>query len=479
MNASTLSLAPMMEYTDRHFRHMLRLLSSETLLYTEMVAANTLYYERVESIKAYQEQHPDATELEATSNYDDSFLQRIVRQSGIHAPPAEGPSVLQLGGSNPDLMFKAVETLMEMTDRGYCDYTALNLNTGCPSPKVAGKGCFGAALMDSPEIVAQLVKAMHDGCQGQLPVTVKCRIGTDTNEKFYKNSYAQIDEKEEYARLCHFIETVASSGVVTDFTIHARIAVLSRSFSPADNRKIPPLKYKYVRQLVNDYPDLTFSLNGGIENLAQVQEELEACPGLKGCMVGRSLAADPWSFAMADRLLFNKTPNQDKGTQLNNRLEVLKAFGKHADEEEARDDPAKVRRFLLKAIAPLFAGERNSKQFRVALDKFAVSARKGMNIEGQPPISELIVQCAMDHLSEEVLLRSREESYERTLAMIEHDWKKHITVSSSRSLAVEEWQEQRKIECDGSYERMLATGDGDEHNDDLTVESPNQEIASL
>ena len=453
--ASTLSLAPMMEYTDRHFRHLIRLLSSQTLLYTEMVAANTLVYERAGSIKSYQERHPDATEIELSQNYDGSYLNRFLGQSGIRVPPVEGASVLQLGGSDPEQLHAATKTVMEMTDRGFCDYTAINLNAGCPSPKVAGKGCFGAALMDNPKLVAEVVKAMDAGCQGQIPITVKCRIGTDTQETFYKDSYSKIDEKEEYSRLCQFVETVASTGVVTDFTVHARIAVLSRNFSPADNRKIPPLKYHFIQQLVKDYPDFTFSLNGGIEDLTQVKEQLDLCPGLKGVMVGRAFAANPWSFAIADRLLYGKDGDKDTTPLFKNRLEVLEAYGKHADDEEARNDPSKIRRFLVKAITPLFAGEKNSKQYRIALNEVALLAKKGSSLEVQPPISELILKCATEHLSEEVLLRSREESYEQAMYKRERGG---AGDGMSRSAVVEEWQNIRKTQSHGSYERMLAEG---------------------
>jgi tRNA-dihydrouridine synthase A len=100
--------------------------------------------------------------------------------------------------------------------------------------------------MDEPRLVSQLTEAIHDGCDGKLTVTVKCRIGTDTHDLFTKQGYAELDPEVEYRRLCDFINEVSSNGVVTDFTVHARIAVLQKSFSPADNRKIPPLKYDVI-----------------------------------------------------------------------------------------------------------------------------------------------------------------------------------------------------------------------------------------
>jgi tRNA-dihydrouridine synthase A len=431
MGATTLSLAPMMEYTDRHFRHLVRLVSSQTLLYTEMVAANALAHERRE-----QQLQATADGAATTSNYDDQYLRRYLQQGVIE--PLEGPSVLQLGGSDPQQMMEAAQTVMDLTARGHCDYTAINLNCGCPSPKVAGKGCFGAALMDDPSLVAELTRALHEGSDGQLPITVKCRIGTDSDQAFQQKTYAEMDPEKEYQELCRFIETVASNGIVTDFSVHARIAVLQKSFSPADNRKIPPLKYDIVRRLVGDYPEFSFSLNGGVDSLLQVQAELEASPGLKGVMVGRAWAADPWSFAMADQLLYNKNPSTPK-----NRLQILEDYGRHADTEEEMWDPTKIRRFIVKAVHPLFAGEHNSKRYRIALDEIAGLPKKraaeGKSLDGQPPLSEMILNCALQHLSEETLLRTPAESYERLL------WEdKKRQSNGGRSESVMAWQSRRK-----------------------------------
>ncbi|CAB9501641.1 dihydrouridine(20/20a) synthase [Seminavis robusta] len=419
--ASTLSLAPMMEYTDRHFRHLVRLISNRTLLYTEMVGASAIYHEQMDAKQAYQDAHPTSTaDEDVNAHYKDRYLQRFLRQSN-----REGPCVLQLGGSDPTAMYHATETVMELTQRGgICDYTAINLNCGCPSPKVAGKGCFGAALMDDPKLVADLVTAIHEGCQGRLPVTVKCRIGTDSQQPFSKQLQRQ-DDEQEYRTLAHFIETVADSGIVTSFDVHARIAVLQKSFSPADNRKIPPLKYSVVQRLVNDYSPhnkLKFTLNGGIETIPQAQSLLQQMPGLQGIMIGRAWAADPWRFSMADTLLYHNNNDQDQQSTSNNmnRLQILEAFGRHADQEEQEWDPIKIRRFLVKAVMPLFAGEPNSKQYRIRLDELAripkqLHAQGIHSMAGQPPLSELMVNTALDCLSEETLLRTPQESYQRFL----------------------------------------------------------------
>jgi tRNA-dihydrouridine synthase A len=441
MGATKLSLAPMMEYTDRHFRHLVRLVSSRTLLYTEMVAANSLTFERRRVQEDYRSLYPDASDKDVQDGYSDQFLRRYLGQGEV--TPLEGPSMLQLGGSDPQTMFEAAQTVMDMTERGWCDYTAINLNCGCPSPKVAGKGCFGAALMDDAPLVSELTKALHDGSGGHLPVTVKCRIGTDSHQAFNKAAYEEMDPEKEYRRLCNFVETVASNGIVTDFSVHARIAVLQKSFSPADNRKIPPLRYNVVRRLVEDYPELTFSLNGGVESIPQALAEFEACPELKGVMIGRSFAADPWSFAMADRLLYND-PRAPK-----NRLDVLTEYVKHADREEELWDPTKIRRFITKAVTTLFTAEHNAKHYRIALDEIAGLPRKlaaqGKTMEGQPPISELILEAAHKHLSEEVLLRTPEESYERLQYGVKS---RHLNVAGERSAAVKEWQTQRERETE-------------------------------
>lgn len=433
--SSRLSLAPMMEYTDRHFRYLVRLISKRTLVYTEMVAANAIAHERNDAMQNYLSAHSGVDHDNLRSNYDDSLLRRYLSQTQIK--PGEGPSILQLGGSSPEQLFASAQTVVDMELRGHCNYTAINLNCGCPSPKVAGKGCFGASLMDNPSLVTDLTNAIFEGCERRMPVTVKCRIGTDTETPYSALSYASIDPEQEYRRLCRFIETVASGGVVTDFQVHARIAVLSKTFSPADNRKVPPLKYELVRRLVQDFPELTFSLNGGVNTINEALNELDLCPGLAGVMVGRAWAAAPWNFAMADRLLFGV----DESSQpLKNRLQILEAFGKHADFEESVYDPVRIRRFLVKAITPLFAGEPNAKRYRIALDEIAASAKelhsKGVSFKSQPPLSELIMTTALENLSEETLLRSPQESYERFI--------REATPAKDGSKTVSEWQQERK-----------------------------------
>ena len=442
----------MMEYTDRHFRHMVRLISGRTLLYTEMVTANAIVHERDGAQSRRRESGGrgrggsggddsgggEGEASEDSERYDASYLRRFLGQGS--SAPLEGPSVLQLGGSDPGTLRRAAEVVAEMTERGYCDYTALNLNCGCPSPKVAGKGQFGAALMDEPELVRDCVRGMREGLRGtaaDAPVTVKCRIGTDSilrsSGGFKRAAYDSLDEEQEYSRLARFVETVASDGICTDFQVHARIAVLSKSFSPRDNRTVPPLKYRLIHRLVRDYPELTFSLNGGVESLTQARERSEECGGLAGIMVGRGYTADPWGFAMADEVLYGDAAvgeGADPPTAVGgawsrprNRLEVLQSYGRHADLEESMWDPVKIRRFIVKAAVPLFTGEAGAKRYRVALDKIGGLPKRMMRegtwstdvggVGGRTALSELILNAAADHVGEEALLRGPEESYER------------------------------------------------------------------
>ncbi len=499
-----------MEYTDRHFRKLVSLISTKTLCYTEMVAANALVHERIDSKKKakgregregmgeaeeiqmdfYQKKNIHNSKLDVEGyGYDMTYIRRFLGQYNVDPSSSSSssssssttgstnnqrhnPTVLQLGGSDPSMLEEATSIVNEVSSRGYCDYTAINLNCGCPSPKVAGKGNFGASLMNDPQLVRDIVRSMDVGMGGSTPITVKCRIGTDEllmNQNgglpFNVQNYRAVDEDEEYAALCNFIETVASSGSVTDFQIHARIAVLHRNYSPTDNRKIPTLKYNYVRRLVEDFPELTFSLNGGIDSLEGVVNELESCEGLAGVMVGRAWAANPWSFAMADELLYKGSGSDGGGngdggevfsSKPKNRLEVLQEFGKYADQEEEHWDPVKIRRFLIKAITPLFAGEPNGKRYRIALDEIAglpkklAQQRKSGKVNSSEkmmmdvPVSELIMNAALDNLSEDVLLRTPEESYERLLASSTRSNNDGQNQNLNRSQLIKDWQDERK-----------------------------------
>lgn len=214
-----ISVAPMMEWTDRHYRFLVRLLSKRIRLYTEMVVENTLRY----------------------SPLADAYLR-------FH--PSEHPIACQIGGSDPANLAAAARMVEA------AGYDEINLNCGCPSPKVAGKGCFGAALMKDPALVRDCVAAMRAAVS--IPVTVKCRLG--------------VDALDTYEHFTAFLRIVSESGV-THFLVHARKAFL-KGLDPKANRTVPPLRYHWVQRAALEFPHLRISINGGITTLEQMEQLL-------------------------------------------------------------------------------------------------------------------------------------------------------------------------------------------------------------
>ena len=239
-----LSVAPMMDWTDRHCRYFLRLLTRHTLLYTEMVTTGAVLHGDRERMLAYH--------------------------------PAEHPLALQLGGSDPGDLARCARVAAEF------GYDEVNLNVGCPSDRVRS-GRFGACLMAEPDLVAKCVAALRAAVD--LPVTVKTRIG--------------IDDRDSYPDLVDFVTRVADSGCEV-FIIHARKAWLS-GLSPRENREIPPLRHEVVYRLKQDFPGLTIILNGGLSDLDQVAEALRR---VDGAMIGRAAYENPYLLAEADRRFF-------------------------------------------------------------------------------------------------------------------------------------------------------------------------------
>ena len=229
-----LSVAPMMDYTDRHCRYLLRLLSPRSLLYTEMVTAHALVHGHLDRLLGF-----------------DHF---------------EHPVALQLGGSDPALLARAAKLGEQY------GYREINLNVGCPSDRVQS-GRFGACLMADPEIVAECMIAMREAVS--VPVTVKCRIG--------------IDELEDYGFFEWFVLAVRKAGVDV-FVVHARNAIL-QGLTPKENREIPPLRYDVPERLKREHPELTVILNGGIRTVAEVREWL---PKFDGVMIGRQIYHEPY-----------------------------------------------------------------------------------------------------------------------------------------------------------------------------------------
>lgn len=250
------SIAPMLDWTDRHCRYFHRLLTSETLLYTEMVTTGAIIHGKGDFLAYNQEEHPVA---------------------------------LQLGGSNPQDLATCAKLASE---RGYDE---INLNVGCPSDRVQN-GRFGACLMAEPELVAECVAAMRDVVD--LPVTVKTRIG--------------IDDQDSYEFLTRFVSTVAEKGGCEQFTIHARKAWLS-GLSPKENREIPPLDYPRAYQIKKDFPHLTIAVNGGVKTIEETKEHLRH---LDGVMVGREAYQNPYILANVDQEIFGLDKPVKKRSQV-------------------------------------------------------------------------------------------------------------------------------------------------------------------
>tara|TARA_B100000700_G_scaffold29656_1_gene28555 strand:+ start:224 stop:1207 length:984 start_codon:yes stop_codon:yes gene_type:complete len=239
------SVAPMMDCTDKHERYFLRLISKNVLLYTEMIVS------------------------EAIDRGDKKKL--------LSFNLNEKPVALQLGGSSPKLLANASKIGEEF------GYDEINLNLGCPSKKVQ-KNKFGACLIKEPNLVAECLSAMQSSTN--LPVTVKTRIG--------------YDNVEDYENLYNFIDILKSTGIKT-FIIHARKAMLGK-FTPKQNLNIPPLKYDMVYKLKKDFKDLEIIINGGITTIEQVKNNLKKTDGV---MMGRSIYHSPYLLADIEKEIFN------------------------------------------------------------------------------------------------------------------------------------------------------------------------------
>ncbi|TVR30025.1 MAG: tRNA dihydrouridine(20/20a) synthase DusA [Spirochaetaceae bacterium] len=240
------SVAPMMEYTDRHYRYFLRRITRCALLYTEMITAAAII-------------HGDRDWL-------------------LDFHPQEHPLALQIGGDDPAACAESVRIA------SLYNYDEFNLNVGCPSDRVQ-EGAFGACLMADPHKVARITRAMKDATD--RPVTVKHRIG--------------INGRESYDQMRSFVETVAEAGA-DRLIVHARIAVLG-GLSPKENRSVPPLRYHDVYRLKRELPQLTIEINGQIATVEQMHGHLNHVDGV---MIGRAAYDNPWLFADVDREFFGR-----------------------------------------------------------------------------------------------------------------------------------------------------------------------------
>lgn len=301
MTNKQFSVAPMMDYTDRHDRYFLRLIAPDILLYTEMITAHALAHGDVDYLLGFDQ--------------------------------LEHPLALQLGGCDPTLLASGAKLGESF------GYDEINLNVGCPSPRVS-KGSFGACLMLEPPLVADCIAAMR--AVVNIPVTVKCRIG--------------VDAQDSYESLHQFIELIASTGCTT-FIIHARKAWL-QGLSPKQNREIPPLRYDVVRQIKHDFPHLTIILNGGIKTLADIDTELSHVDGI---MIGRAAYANPWFLAeIQHTYLSSKT--------IQSRAEIIQQLLPYVREQMSRG----VRlNSMTRHILGLFQGQRGAAIWRRYLSQHA------------------------------------------------------------------------------------------------------------
>ena len=252
--AYTFSIAPMMDYTDRHCRFMFRQITDHSLLYTEMITAPALVYGKPEKLLVFN--------------------------------PQEHPVALQLGGSNPGELALATKLGIEF------GYDEINLNMGCPSDRVS-QGCFGAKLMTLPEISRDCIKAMQDASEGK-GITIKCRIGVDDSDP-----YQMLPDLLELFNLLEIKRVI----------IHARKAIL-QGLSPKENRTIPPLDYDLVIKSKKWFPDLKICLNGGITSIEQSQNLIER--GMDGVMVGRAAYHSPLALLKeVDQRFFHSSKTKD------------------------------------------------------------------------------------------------------------------------------------------------------------------------
>ncbi len=242
-----LSIAPMMDRTDRHYRYFMRQITSHTLLYTEMITTQAII-------------HGDRHKL-------------------LDFSMEEKPLVLQLGGDNPQHLAQCAKIAQDW------GYDAVNINVGCPSNRVQS-GNFGACLMAQPELVAAAVTAMQKVVS--IPVTVKHRIG--------------IDDRDRYEDMYEFVRIVSEAGCKS-FSVHARKAWL-QGLSPKENRNIPPLRYEDVYRLKQDFPHLFIEINGGITTTEQIQYHLQSVDAV---MIGRAAYDRPYLFATVDRDIYGES----------------------------------------------------------------------------------------------------------------------------------------------------------------------------
>ncbi len=300
-NPPLISIAPMLDWSDRHYRYFMRQISQKVILYSEMIVADAILHGHRDRLLSFN--------------------------------PLEQKLVLQLGGSDPKKLYQASAIAASY------GYTELNLNCGCPSPRVQS-GNFGACLMEDPLLVADCVRAMQDG--GGVPVTIKQRIGLDYNY--------------DYSLLTKFVDLVAEAGCTT-FIVHARNAVL-HGLSPKDNREVPPLRYDFVYRLKADFPQLNIILNGGIKTTSTIHEHLNQVDGV---MLGREAYHNPYICADFDQEFYQLAPQVCLS-----RTEVALAMLPYLERHVANGGRI---HHVLRHMLGLFHGAKGAKLWRQELSR--------------------------------------------------------------------------------------------------------------
>jgi tRNA-dihydrouridine synthase A len=309
-----IAIAPMIDWTDRHYRFFMRQITRCTTLYTEMITTNAILHGNRDYLIGYSE--------------------------------CENPLTLQLGGNDPADLATCAQIA---EDWGYSE---VNLNVGCPSDRVQ-KGCFGLSLMNDPETVAKCIGAMKN--KVNIPVSVKCRIGVDDNDS--------------YEALSNFIKTQVDTGV-DHICIHARKGWLN-GLSPKENRTIPPLMYDTVYKIKSDFPALRLGINGGITDIAQIQQHLEH---IDYTMIGREAYHNPFFFSEVDHIFYNETSINK------NRVEVIESLYPYIEKKLAEG----IRLgHMTRHYLGLFHGQKNGKLWRQYLSTHATNKAAGIEVVQQ------------------------------------------------------------------------------------------------
>ena len=311
-----ISIAPMVDKTNRHFRYFTRLMTKGALLYTEMVTAQSIIYGDIDKILYFNKE--------------------------------EGDVALQIAASSPDDAYKAVKLAEDY------NYKEVNLNCGCPSDRVSGN-LMGAALMSSKELVYEILSAMKEATN--KPITIKHRIGIDGTDVIEdKNSKIIM---EGYEDLLEFLDTV-SKAKPDRYTIHARSAIL-KGLSPKDNREIPPLDYDMVYKLKKDFNHLNIEINGGFKTLDAIKDALKKVDAV---MLGRVAYENCYLIAHLDKL-----NNENGDENILSRGELIKAYMPYIIDELEKGTSLHT---LIAPLQSLFQGQRGSKIYRQLLSSSAI-----------------------------------------------------------------------------------------------------------